>query len=243
MSIALVYPIRDVSSNIDDQLLKYSLRSVEAYGHNVERLFILGRRRPWFSDRIQMCSIDEHCTDSKFANVTAKLRTFCEAEIPFVLMNDDFIMLKDYDFAQPQWYVDGTLKNLRAKHTSDVYKEMIDRTMQIFKIKGSEPNYMTHTPFMVPAPALFTAFVGQYVKKARRVYSYSFRQVYGSGAKVMKGGLIECKDVKIRNKHNFAQWREMLEKEWMISASPNSTDGNLLAALDMKYPEKSIWEK
>ena len=99
-------------STWQDNELRYSLRSIDKYGINVNRIYIVGDWCPGFVDRDKVTFIRCHqpYTD-KFKNILYSVLYACEnSDIAedFLLSSDDHFYMEKTDFdAYPYW-----LKNL-----------------------------------------------------------------------------------------------------------------------------------
>lgn len=242
MSIAIAYPIRENPNQYQDELLKYSLRSLQKHGRNYSRVYMVGERRPWFSKSIDVVNLkhNDH-KRTKFSKVTDKMTVFCHANIPFVLMNDDFILSEPYDFTMKRYHVFGTLKQLYDTHTDKVYKNLIELTVKNTPNEWWSPSHLTHTPFLVGEPHKSVEYYEGKLDRYRPMYS--FRQFMASIQSVGPPNLIELeRDVKIRETYRQAQWVEKLRTSWMHSFCPRNVNSELMGALERIYPEKSIYE-
>ena len=242
MSIAIAYKIRSNPTPKQDILLKISLRSLEKYGKSVGKVYMIGARRPWFSKALHVCNIIETEKYNKFSKVTEKMSTFCQMNIPFVLMNDDFILLSDWQADERIWYSNGTIGELHNKHTDNVYKGLIERTIERTKMGRDYPNHMTHTPFLVDFPQKIEAVKGL-IGNAFFAQGYSFRQSMAFVRQPAKSSVLDMKeDPKIRNAYKQKQWTKVLQDKWMASFCPANINGELLLTLLRMFPEKSIYE-
>ena len=238
--MTIAYPLKSNQNASEDLIFRYSLRSVEKYGTGVHRLMVIGPRRSWFSDKVEVCNLKDEPTQSKFNRVARRLVTFCDADIPFVLMNDDFILGQDYDFTARRWYVDGTVEGKITGTNDKTYKRFVQKTMRGLVLTGKEPSHMNHTPMLIQQPQRVSD-----LWREKKMYScgaeVSFRQSAGS-LLPKQSNFIERDDVKIRSPRNAAQWATIFDGD-IVSLSPQCTDDVMFAELEKRFPNKSIWER
>lgn len=238
----IVYPVRSrPRSSHEDMLLRYSLRSIEKYASGVDKVFMIGSRRGWFSENIQVCDLSsvEKDRGNKFSGVTAKLNIFCEAGVPFVLMNDDFILTDFMDLNESQWHFAGSVGDLLKAQKPEMYKKMITNTMESFGISEDAKSLMTHTPFTVDKPHLVLDFARKNIGR-----HYSFRQAYAHLRKVEKESLAKDikTDVKVYGKRSASDWSNIINNAKFISVSEDATDRNLITKLSEIFNKKSRYE-
>lgn len=201
---------------------------------------MVGERRPWFSRYVEVCDIKDF-RGSKFNRVTRRMATFSDAGIPFVLMNDDFILGSDYDFDLMKWYVDGTLGKLLKKHPDKTYKRFVEQTIKRLEIPHSTPSHLVHFPMLVNKPVEVADYF-RHKKLNYGVDSVSFRQTAATVLQINRNNLIEVQDCKARTPLTTKQWGEKLNDSF-VSLSPQCTNEAMFLALARKFPNKSKWEK
>jgi hypothetical protein len=257
MLTAVVYPIRpkhlDGNSHCDE-LLRYSLRSLERYGkfYDTSKVYMIGERREWMSDRLNVIAIESD-KPSKFERVRVKLQTFAYMEIPFVLMNDDFILTKNQDLSLRHWATGGTMNDLAQDYTkSSGYRAMVERTVRAYGIDWQEKCVMVHTPFLFDDPELliemnYNGHSSNTAISVRQAYMALRNKIYGAKMKP-KYYSIETKemglDCKIYEPSSVEYWHHLMKvAPGVISTAPTAVNENLLSVLAYLYPEKSKYEK
>ena len=238
MNPVIAYPIKKDPTREEDLLLKYSLRSLEQNGGALSRLFMIGQRRWWFSDNVNMVDIESRNIGlSKFTNVGVKLRVFSEMNIPFVLMNDDFLINRQMQITRVKNYALPSIKKLIDHHRSNTYQSLLQRTIDLLNDGKDMEAFVTHTPMLIDRPDLMTVY-------DKKLLSTSFRQVYAIKRELSKDAntVIVDADVKIKNKYSINQWLDLMKTMETMSLHPSAIDKNLFGALELLYPDKSIYE-
>ena len=100
----IVIPLSDEFNLMEQVLLKYTLRSIEAEGiGNNEKVVILGKRREWFSDKIEVCNIT--------GNISTKIVEWCKIGEPFTLMEYNMFLSEPFNFRDIRYYVNGNISD------------------------------------------------------------------------------------------------------------------------------------
>jgi len=107
------------NSVIDGEDLKYSLRSLQNVPHG--KVFVIGDKPSWLSDRCVYVSIPQRDDRPKFENSEENLRAACSdrrLSDNFVLMNDDFFIMKKIDFVPTlhRGLVTNVVAEYKSKH-------------------------------------------------------------------------------------------------------------------------------
>jgi hypothetical protein len=170
----------------DNEELRYSIRSVFKYATN-PRVIVFGGRPSWYSG--EYVAIKEQ--KSKFNNIHNAVYEIAHSDLVsenFVLMNDDFYLLKPFDGVTT--YHGGSLQNKIDKYkmfcTNLRYANMLQATHDKLRLQGIEEpiDYDMHVPFPMVKSKL------QETVKYKTLY----RSTYGNLADV---GGIEINDVKV----------------------------------------------
>lgn len=245
----VVYPIRNVPSSVEeDTILKYSLRSLERHGVHVENVYVLGARRKWFSKHVNVVDLDLYGVgnkqESKFKKVGEKLQFFSSLENPFLLMNDDFILLKDMDVNEKKWYYSGSIQDvMKDPNKGWSCKQMLHDTCEEY---GTDPakvkNFATHTPFLVDEPQLVQK--GKYHKSMKQTsFRQSFAFVRGIVDMDPEQAIKMNHDVKVYTRQTVQGWLNLFESNRFISFNNDTVaNKNLMNALHERFPKQSRYE-
>lgn len=186
----LVYQLGS-GSKWQDNELRYSLRSVAMHGRNVTKITLLGHKPGWVKNVHHIPLPDPYTLRAD--NSWFKMKHICSGRVePYVLMNDDFFLLRETDFEALPSYCYGTIEDLALsyKRKSDYVTAML-ASERVLKNNGLPvKNYALHLPMLVEpqkAQPVFNKFSNQ--------PGVSFRLVYGNIAR--RQPETEIPDVKI----------------------------------------------
>lgn len=218
-------------SKQDDLELRLSLRSIEKYAQNLDRVFIVGNCPEWAKNVIHIPEEDKYFP---FSNHVKKVLRAIDGGISekFLLMNDDFFMMRRFDVDTYPYYIRGEMFNNRQ---GGDYRQMLNNTVEILHKKGIEKvlAYNCHVPI------LYTRYMFSDIKplwerwKEDRI-GFSPRIVYGN-LFVKTGEVI--KDPKIFDD----KMPEEIGKSGCISSHSNSV--NVLKELERIFDKPSIYER
>lgn len=231
----LVYICRDG----DNEELRYSIRSAEKNLPH-DNIWVVGGKPDWYAGNY----IEVPQTQTKYINAKNNMLTIANnASISnnFVLMNDDFFILKPVK--QIKYYYSGPLVNkirhLQKKYGSGAYIKLLNATKNFLRQKGiKDPlDYALHIPFKMNKNKL----------KEILNFDVSWRIAYGNlysvgGTEVkIKDG--KSKDVKV---YKYDQGVHGSAKNTISDTYLSSNDDSfdiLLPMLQELFPEPSKYEK
>jgi hypothetical protein len=211
----------------DNEELRYSIRSVVANATH-DKIWVIGYKPDWYiGNYIQIDNIG-----SKFENITN-----CHKILPdigalseeFVIMNDDFFILKP--LGKMPTFSDGTLtdkieKNMISAGLSKYVRALITAKKRLHKLGITDPiNYDLHTP-MVFNKALLASVDD---------LTLSPRSLYGN---LFKIDSIMIDDVKIHKKGSPFD----IDESHFISTEDDSFY-LIKDKLEQLFPNKTIYEK
>lgn len=188
----VVYILKNDIDSINNDELRYSLRSVEK-NFLYNRIWFYGGCPDWVDTENHIAFQQQGL--NKWAKSTSTLRAICENDAiteEFYLFNDDFFILKPY--SQDVAIVNGSIyeraASLRSRRgESKYYKKLMAEAKWLDAHGESVLNYATHTPLLVnreKALIVLNEVDSQYL----------FRNVYGN---ISKTPYIIHDDVKIFN--------------------------------------------
>lgn len=232
----LVYIIKEGNSGWDDNELRYSLRSVEKHGQNVGKVIICGYRPKWLTNVVHSPLPDPYT--NRYNNTWFKMKTMCHnMNEPFVLMNDDFFLLKDTDFDNLPDYYDHTISELAQRYQRvNNYSAVLYATKHILVQNGyPHLNYAVHYPITI-RPEKIRPFFKLFGDEP----GISFRLLYGNVAAENPVLLPDCK---------FSKPMENIKEQVRAMGIPMFSigDGFLDKVgqefLETTYPDKSKYER
>ena len=210
-------------SHHNNQELRYSLRALEAHCQDIGDVWIVGNRPHFLNNNVKYLWMP----DSGFwwQNAFRKTMAAIEAGISenFLLMNDDFFMLKDFSAAEYPYFHRGEIKDV----AENKYQQVICNTRQILQRLGKPfKHYGVHCPMRINGKK-YRELAGYYTDTDNPV---SARCLYGNlfckGRKVQ-----DCKSTEMRTSTTGC-WSS---KDWIT--------GEMFAELDRLFPKPSRWEK
>jgi hypothetical protein len=219
----------------ENEELRYSIRSV-LNSFPEAKVWLVGGKPEWYSG---------HCVpveqnSNKYANALKNLKSLCEhPEISdnFVLMNDDFFIIKKINSID-QFY-NGLLSDKINRFTqitgSSMYiKKLITTNKKLIDLGIKNPiDYELHTPM----PMNKTGLLDVIEKYPECLWRSMFGNLYNVGGTQMD-------DVKIYvNKRHLARSNEITDSSIYMSTEDTSLKVMLDKMLRQMLPEPSIYEK
>ncbi len=221
-------------SKHDNLELRLSIRTLEANGKNIDRVFIVGNKPEWVQNVIHIPAED---TYQKMQNHAHKVLKAIYGGISedFLLMNDDFFMLKPFDVETYPYYVRGELEPFEADDGEQMptYQRALNQTREYLLNHGVKKPlaYNVHCPIRYNANK-FKTFENLFNDVKFDDIGYSWRCLYGNTFVYNPKAVSDCKDFD-------DQWKE--SETGCISTSDNCD--NILKKIEELYPNKSRWEK
>jgi hypothetical protein len=211
----------------DNEELRYSIRSVVKYATH-DNIWVIGSKPDWYiGNYIKIEDVGD-----KFDNITNCYKIISSigaVSEDFVLMNDDFFILKPLG-KMPIFY-DGTLANkidshMSANGLSKYARVLIKAKKELIKNGIEEP-----LCYDIHVPMVFNKTMLSYMEYSNNAP----RSMYGN---IYKVGGINVNDVKIyKNNSSFN-----FEESHFISTEDSSF--NLIKdQLRILFPDKTIFEK
>lgn len=249
------YPFRDTpASKHEDALARMSLRSLETKVTGISKVFAFGKRREWMGRANSWFAVaDVEYADksmkkkNKWSNVLNKVNMMNHIGEPYIMMNDDFIVLKEIDAYDIPVVFDGSLGSvLDDKRKGQRYCDMVVKSMARINAQRQDPNPLTHTPFPVHYPWLAMKSKA-YNSKSGHYDAVSFRMMYVDTLhrKLAPYKRLEMEDPKYYRPKKAHEWVEELTTtdKPFVSFGTDAVDANLIAALNELFPHKSRYEK
>lgn len=171
-----VYLIKEDKEN-DSEELRYSLRSLKNVPH--DKVVIVGEKPEWVTN-VTYIPVEQN--KSKHENVAINLNTAVNSELVsdnFVLMNDDFFIMKQIPAIPPMNFgkLEDVIASYEARYPEGTdYIESMKHTQDILANRGLTNllSYELHTPVILNK---------QNVRETREKIheaGYQFRTIYGN---------------------------------------------------------------
>lgn len=222
-------------SKHDDMELRLSLRCLEKNAKGIDRVFVVGNCPDWVQNVIHIPAEDTYQKAQNHAHKVLKAIANGISE-NFLLMNDDFFMLKPFDVGKYPYYVRGEMELFEKEPDGSKlsqYHRCLNRTYERLKGMGIEKPlfYNVHCPIIYNVEK-FAGFSKLFQETKFDYIGFSWRCLYGN----MHGKdpilVQDCKDLD-------DEWKE--SETGCLSTSENCD--NILNELQKRFNKKSRWEK
>jgi hypothetical protein len=210
-------------SHHQNRELRYSLRALEKHCKDIDNVWIVGNKPPFLNDKVKYLWVEDDGAwwQNAYRKTMAAIRAGISED--FLLMNDDFYMLKDFTAAKYPYYHKGDI----ADTAKNKYQEVIINTRRILEKLGKPfKHYGVHCPMRINA---------EKYKQLARFYDGEFHNQPVS-ARCLYGNLFcrgrqvkDCKSATIVTSVTGC-WSS---QEWA---------GAALNELQKLYPQPSKWE-
>ena len=207
-------------SNRNNMELRYSLRALDKFGHNIDRVFIVGNK-PAFLRNVEYLWVEDKY--EWWRNAFEKTKAAIKAGISdeFLLMNDDFFMLEDFDVDKYPYFYRGQLPETSHRQYTDV----LLNTRKLLKAEGKPTKHFgVHCPMRIKGEQYLT--LEKYINEpvsARCLYGNLFvknaRKIGDTKGNIIKPNATKCYS----------------SRDWM-------TD-EVIQTLKEKFNKPSKWEK
>ena len=142
----IIYTV-GLGSNWENNELRYSLRSLEKYGRNYDRVFVVGELPGFLSDKVIKVPYRETTDNGEYNNISKiyfVMKTY-NIDDYICFMQDDIIFQKEYDFSKPIWTY---THDIYKYETDDEFYQMLNRTRDKLLSKNKTIyECVTHHPF------------------------------------------------------------------------------------------------
>jgi hypothetical protein len=218
----------------DNEELRYSIRSV-LYSFPDAKIWVVGGKPSWYSGNYIPVDQNHH----KYANAISNLKAICDSsEISeeFVLMNDDFFIIKNID--RIDHFYNGLLSTKIDRYTkitgSSMYikKLILTRTKLIQYGIDNPLDYELHIPMVMEKEKLKHIVL--------KYPSCLWRSMYGN---IYAVGGSQMEDVKIYiNKKHSARSNEITEHSVFLSTEDQAFDLAFDKVLNSMFSNPTTYE-
>lgn len=246
----ILYILGEGYSKCNNNELRYSLRSIEKYGENIDRVFVAGYCPEWLSDEVIKVPIEEsHTTDQWEKNYNIARKIFYVAENTnigdeFLVSMDDHFYNKRTNFNNYPYYVNTDInKGFLPKKHQTLHKEyfkILYENSELLKKKDLPNFYFTiHKNMYVSKKDI--PFCKELLQEAEKNHIGYELFVVMNNYRFKNGEIIPTfsKDHKLRG---GIDWYKTTESE-CFSTYDFETDSSLDILLRSLYPNKSKYEK
>ena len=232
-----IFYVVGTGSKWNDNELKYSLRSLEQFGKNVDNVYIVGNKPSFLNDKIKWIPVSDIGYPS--ANHWYKVRKFfMETNIEkAVYMMDDVFFTREVDFNNYPFYQKGLLK---FTYKPNLYHTSINNTKHVLEGMGKPiTNFEVHCPITYERDKFLsmTEMFDKYRKEFKQFIQP--RSLYCNYNGIQG---IFTTDVKVYGK-DMKYPKDKMYKLDCFSISNDSIKLGMGKILETKYPNKSRFEK
>ena len=216
----ILYYIGDGSHHNNRELM-YSLRSIEKHCKDIGDLWIVGSKPYFLNNNIKYLWVADEF-GKWWKNAFRKTKAAIEAGISddFLLMNDDFFMMQDFDPKTYPYYHRGEIR----EDTSRGYTQVITSTKHVLEKLGKTTfHYGVHCPIRINGA------------KYLQIEKYFTQPV---SARCLYGNLF-CEGEQVKDCKAF----HLVESVTGCYSSKNWIDEDLFKELRQLFPMPSRWEK
>lgn len=228
-----------ICRNGENEELRYSIRSVEKNLPHAN-VWVIGGKPGWYGGSyIQVAQ-----NRSKFQNAKANMKVIAKSPSiseDFVLMNDDFFILKPVK--KLEYYYSGPLsekiKYYEGAYTSSTYTAMLKKSLESLKLLGvvDPKDYAIHVPFIMNKEKL------KEILDLDISWRLAYGNIYKVGGKLVKTFESGNKDVKVYVKNgSVTDFAKNSISDTFLS-SDDSSFKHLRPMLENLFPEASKLEK
>lgn len=215
----------------DNEELRYSLRSIEK-NMPPGNVWVFGYRPDWYiGNLVQVEDIGD-----KFENIRNCISMISDntnISENFVLMNDDFFVLKKINTINNYHggFLDNKIKKYKNLLRSPKYIKLLELTLKQLKNNGIENplDYDIHVPITMNKKIL----------KDSIPLAFFPRSAYGNVAKL---NAKEITDVKIYNRGEKIKWGSIILKNDYVSTEDHSFESLKQNILNLMFTEPSKFE-
>ena len=237
--VDILIPVMEGGSKHDNLELKFALRSIEKYVRGYNEIHIVGSL-PSFIDSKTVKFYPYGDYSWSATNIYRKIAHVCDVNkisSKFLFTNDDIFFLDEVSAPHYPYYYDGTLTRLyNGLPSKSTYRENIMNTIKIM-YSNRPRNFDVHRPIVYDR-LVFMNILKQHdwAKK----YGYLIKTCYCEDAGITA---IKCKDLKIRKALSKLALDGVLKTKPIFSIADEAIDTNFVNAMNVKFPNKSKYER
>lgn len=206
-------------SRHNNQELRYSLRSLDKHCKDVDRVFIVGNK-PSFIVNCECIWVADG--DKWYENAFKKTRAAIDAGISeeFLLMNDDFYMMQDFEAKNYPFFHRGDM----MKEPKNEYQKIIVNTRRYLEGLGKPiKHYGVHCPIRIEA------------EKYKQLEPFYHKPM---SARCLYGNLF-CKGIKVDD----CKGTEIKKSKTKCFSSADWVGREIFDELQKLFPNPSRWEE
>lgn len=239
--ISIVIPVRDSTSR-DNKELIYAIRSFEKSFKSFGDIFIVGSRIYGLKDVKYIQCKDERGGKFKERNIFRKIMAAVNhwhVTENFLFVNDDHILLEEFDPNKLPFYHKGLLEETMSKNVGD-YRKSLNHTRKYLLSKDkSTLDFDTHFPIIYNKKKFIDTFVCSDLNW-NQPFGYVIKSLYANMNDISGefGG-----DCKIQGGMNYQEIKNKIGSKSFFSTSDRCLNEDMIKFLNELFPSKSRFEK
>jgi len=244
-TIDVVY-VLGTGSNWANNELRFSLRSIETYGINVGKIFVVGTRPDFLSeDVIHIEATDIYNpTVNADGNIAHKVWVACADERlsdNFLFINDDHILLQEMDLGNIPAYHKGDMNTYPETFWGmNYWRTRLQRTMETLNRNSlTAYNYDCHTP-IVFNKKLFTEVMAPFPIGEGK--GLTMKSLYGNVVYGDTGQQLDGEKQTVFANYTTDQLNNRLERCQFMAFNDSGLNPSLKVWLYNRFAEISRWE-
>ena len=249
----ILYLVGEGYSKCNYNELRYSLRSIEKYGKNVDRVYVVGYCPEWLSDEIIKIPLDSQSlkhsgiTEKHINFITSILYVVDNTDIgnEFLISMDDHFYIRETDFNNYPIYakiVGGDTQLDTKKNPPNNYGKFILKTKELLKSLNLPTYFFTlHRNMHVFKDTIKQCrdILDNIVKNKLDCEPMAFLLNYRY--KQTQFSFIPVKDIKIKSENNWEKVNPDITE--VFSTYDFESDSKLDTLIQNLFPDKSKYEK
>ena len=225
--------------------LRYSLRSIEKNGRNIDRVFLCGYKPAWVSrEVIHIVAEDKYPRKHKnILHKVLKAIDFSDISSHFLISSDDHYYIKETDFdALPVYYRREQIPNILDKNHDGEYFRSLIETRALLERYG--------LPIFQTNPHCNTHFDADVYRRNKMIFDDCMNLYWGGELNCVMGNLLinegweskPYKDCKLGVLTNGAHFKERIGESECLSSISRIEGTYIQQFLREEFPQKSRFE-
>ena len=234
-----VFYVLGSGSKWQNNEIRYSLRSLEKYAHNVGQVYVIGEKPSFISDKVKYIKATD--IGSPACNHWYKVkRFFVETGIKRACyMMDDIFFIKDVDLENYPYYCSNELKDYKPNDPNVYHRTILNTRKELIKENKPLTNFEIHCPIIYEKDKFESLEKNFFHIKSKYRPFVGVRSYYCN----MNGiNGVECNDMKIREKH-INDWLDRIQSNDCFSISDEVIKLGVGDWIQKEYPNPSKYEK
>lgn len=239
--ISVIIPVRDNSKNNNKELV-YALRSLEKNLKGIGQVFIIGKQINGLKGLKYIQCKDEPTSKFKERNIYRKILAAIkhpEVTEDFVMLNDDHMLLKEFDANRLPFFYKCLLEETMANNKGD-YRKSVNHTRK-YLMANDKPtvDFDTHFPIIYNKEKFLSIFTHKCVNWDQP-FGYVIKSLYTNMAGIEGefGG-----DCKIHHSMTYEEIKNKIGNKAFFSTSDRCLNEDMMRFLNEQYQHKSKYER